>query len=89
MLRYKDLEPILLQLRSHAMQYPGFLSAENLVSDEDFSIVLMISTWEKIENWKTWVESRRTQDLIRQAKEVVIESARITTYRIMPTVDWR
>jgi heme-degrading monooxygenase HmoA len=88
-LNYKELAPILMQLRSHAMQYPGFLSAENLVSDEDFSIVLMISTWEKIENWKTWVESRRTQDLIRQAKEVVIESARITTYRIMPTVDWR
>lgn len=88
-LNYKELAPILRQLRSHAMQYPGFLSAENLVSDEDFSIVLMISTWEKIENWRTWVESRRTQDLIRQAKEVVIESARITTYRIMPTVDWR
>jgi hypothetical protein len=43
-LSYKDVEPILMQLRSHAMQYPGFVGAENLVSEEDFSVVIMIST---------------------------------------------
>jgi len=88
-LSYKDVEPILMQLRSHAMQYPGFVSAENLVSEEDFSVVMMISTWETIENWRTWVESRRTQDLFRQAKTVVMESARITAYRTLPTSEWR
>lgn len=88
-LSYKDVEPILMQLRSHAIQYPGFVSAENLVSEEDFSVVMMISTWETIENWRTWVESRRTQDLFRQAKTVVMESARITAYRTLPTSEWR
>jgi len=86
---YKDLEPILRQLRSHAMQYPGFMSAENLVSEEDFSVVVMLSTWETIENWRVWVESKRTRDLLRQAKTVVLEAARITTYRTMPTAEWR
>jgi len=85
-LSYKDVELILMQLRSHAMQYPGFVSAENLVSEEDFSIVVMISTWETIENWRTWVESSRTRDLLRQAKAVVRGAARITTYKTMPTV---
>jgi len=88
-LSYKDVEPILMQLRSHAMQYPGFVGAENLVSEEDFSVVIMISTWETIENWRTWVDSRRTQDLLRQAKSVVMGAARVTTYRTMPTVEWR
>ena len=88
-LSYKDVEPILMQLRSHAIQYPGFVSAENLVSEEDFSVVMMISTWATIENWRTWVESRRTQDLFRQAKTVVMESARITAYRTLPTSEWR
>ena len=86
---YKDLEPILMQLRSHAMQYPGFLSAENLVSQEDLSVVVMLSTWETIENWRTWVESKRTRDLLKQAKAMVLEAARITTYRTMPTKEWR
>jgi heme-degrading monooxygenase HmoA len=86
---YKDVEPILMKLRSYAMQYPGFVGAENLVSEEDFSVVIMISTWETIENWRTWVESRITRDLFKQAKAVVVGSARITTYRTMPTVEWR
>jgi len=88
-LNYKNLEPILMQLRSHAMQYPGYIGAENLVSEEDFSVVVMISTWETIENWKAWVESRRTRDLLRQAKTVVMQAARVTAYRTMPTVEWR
>lgn len=88
-LNYKNVEPILMQLRSHAMQYPGYIGAENLVSEEDFSVVVMISTWETLENWKAWVESRRTRELLRQAKTVVMQAARITAYRTMPTVEWR
>jgi heme-degrading monooxygenase HmoA len=88
-LSYKEVEPILMQLRSHAMQYPGFVSAENLVSEEDSSVVIIISTWETIENWRTWVRSRRTRDLLQQAQAVVAEAARITAYRTMPTVEWR
>jgi antibiotic biosynthesis monooxygenase (ABM) superfamily enzyme len=88
-LSYKDIEPILMKLRSHAMQYPGFVGAENLVSEEDFSVVIMISTWETVENWKTWVDSRRTQDLLKQAKSVVMGTARVTAYRSMPTTEWR
>jgi antibiotic biosynthesis monooxygenase (ABM) superfamily enzyme len=88
-LNYKDLEPILMQLRSHAMQYPGYVGAENLVSEENFSVVVMISTWEKMDNWKTWVESSRTRELLRQARAVVMKAARITVYRTMPTVGWR
>ena len=88
-LSYKDVEPILMQLRSHAMQYPGFVGAENLISEEDLSVVLMMSTWETFENWRTWVESSRTRDLLRQAKAVVMGTARVTAYRTMPTVEWR
>ena len=88
-LSYKDVEPILMQLRSHAMQYPGFVGAENLVSEADLSVVIMISTWETTENWRTWVESRRTRDLLQQAKSVTMGTARVTTYRTVPTTEWR
>jgi len=88
-LSYKDVEPILMKLRSHAMQYPGFVGAENLVSEEDLSVVIMISTWDTMENWKTWVDSRRTQDLLKEAKSVVMGTARVTAYRSVPTVKWR
>jgi heme-degrading monooxygenase HmoA len=86
---YRDLEPILMKLRSHAMQYPGFLSAESLVSDVDSSVVVMMSTWETIEHWRMWVKSRITQDLLRQSESFLKEKPRITAYRIVPTVEWR
>lgn len=86
---YKDIEPILMKLRSHAMQYPGFVSAENLVSDVDSSIVVMMSTWETTDNWRTWVKSRITQDLLRHDKGLAMEKPRVTAYRIMPTAEWR
>ena len=88
-LNYRDLEPILMKLRSHAMQYPGYIGAENLVSVEDLSVVTMITTWETIENWRTWAESRITKDLLQKAKSVVIGTVRLTAYNIMPTTEWR
>ena len=42
-----DLQPVLLKLREHAMSYPGYVGAENLVSDKDPSIVAIITTWDK------------------------------------------
>ena len=88
-LNYRDLEPILMKLRSYAMQSPGYIGAENLVSEEDLSVVMMITTWETIVGWKTWAESRITKDLLQQAKAVVMGGARLTAYNIMPTREWR
>jgi antibiotic biosynthesis monooxygenase (ABM) superfamily enzyme len=88
-LDYKNVEPILMQLRSFAMQYPGFVDAEFLVSEGDESVGVMISTWETMENWRTWVGSKGTLALLRRARTAVTGTPRITAYRTMPTVEWR
>ena len=84
-LDYKDIEPILMQLNSYAREYPGFVSAEFLVSEEDHSVGVMISTWEAMENWRGWVESKKTRELLQQARTDVTGTPRITAYRTMPT----
>lgn len=86
---YKDIEGMLMKLRSHAMQYPGFVSAENLVSDADSTVVIMISTWQNTDNWRAWLKSRITQDLIRPDKGLSKDTPRTTVYRVMPASDWR
>ncbi|MDH4068035.1 MAG: antibiotic biosynthesis monooxygenase [Dehalococcoidia bacterium] len=88
-LDYKSVEQILMQLKSAAMQYPGYVDAEFLVSEGDQSIGLMISTWETMENWRTWVESKGTEALLRRARTAVMGSARLSAYKMMPTVEWR
>jgi antibiotic biosynthesis monooxygenase (ABM) superfamily enzyme len=87
-LDYKNVEPILMQLRSFAMQYPGFVDAEFLVSEGDQSVGVMISTWETMENWRTWVGSKGTLALLRRARTAVTGTPRITAYRTMPIVEW-
>ena len=87
-LDYKNVEPILMQLRSYAMQYPGFITAEFLVSEGNESVGVMISQWETMEKWTTWVRSKGTQALLRRARTAVTGTPRITAYRTMPTVEW-
>ncbi len=79
----RDLEPILLKLRSHATQYQGFKAMENLVNEENASVVAMVSTWESLGDWKSWAQSTITQELLRQAQTLLVEEPRVTTYRMM------
>ena len=83
-----DIQPILLKLRSHAMQYPGFIGAENLLSERDSSIVATVSTWEKVEDWRIWEKSKIRQELLRQAESLLVEEPKVTIYRTMPTASW-
>jgi heme-degrading monooxygenase HmoA len=85
----RDLEPVLLKLKSHATQYQGFKGMENLVSEENACVVAMVSTWENLEDWKSWAQSTITQELFREAETLLMEQPRMTTYRtIMPGISW-
>ena len=86
--RGEDIQPILLKLRSHAITYPGFVAAENLISDKDSSIIAVVSTWAKVEDWRIWEKSKIRQELAREAEGLLKEEPRATTYRIMPTATW-
>jgi antibiotic biosynthesis monooxygenase (ABM) superfamily enzyme len=88
-LDHKSVEPILMQLRSFAMQYPGFVDAEFLVSEGDQSVGVMISTWEKVENWQAWAESKGTITLLGRTRTVVTGTPRLTAYRVIPTGERR
>jgi heme-degrading monooxygenase HmoA len=84
-----DLEPVLLKLKSHAMQYQGFQGMENLVSEENASVVAMVSTWESLEDWNSWAQSTITREVLRQAKTLLMEEPRVTTYKMFaPSIRW-
>ena len=85
----QGLEPILLKLKSHAAQYQGFKGMENLVSEENASVVALVTTWDSPEEWKSWAQSMITQELFRQAEALLVEEPRLTTYRMAtPAVMW-
>jgi len=86
--RDADLQPVLLKLREHAMSYPGYLGADNLVSDKDSSIVAIITTWDSVEQWRDWQESKMRGEIMKEAELLLEEEMRVSVYRVIPTVKW-
>jgi antibiotic biosynthesis monooxygenase (ABM) superfamily enzyme len=87
-LDYTNLERLLMQLRLCAVQYPGFIDADYLLSDVNHSIGLMMSTWQTVEDWRRWVGSRVMQELLRRARTVLTGSPGMTVYNTLPTEEW-
>ena len=86
--RGADLQPVLLKLREHAMSFPGYLGADNLVNDKDSSIVAIITTWESVEQWRDWQESRRRGEIMKEAEPLLEEELRVSIYRVLSTARW-
>lgn len=83
-----DLGPIMRKLRSQAMHYPGFVSAENLLSQQDYHIIALESTWENLGDWLEWEQSKIRQDILKQSLPLLTEEPRVTIYEIIPTIKW-
>jgi heme-degrading monooxygenase HmoA len=83
-----DILPVLLQIRSSEMSYPGFISSENLQGREDEHTVVTMGTWEKLSDWKAWETSRVRQTILDQIKEQLDDQPKVTVYTIMPTIGW-
>ncbi len=83
-----DILPMLVKLRSHAMTYPGYVGAENLMNNHDVTIVAIITTWEDVEYFRDWEKSRSRQAMIKEFQDILLEEPKVTIYRIIPTKKW-
>jgi len=50
----KEVAALLNEFRSGAMNQPGYISGETLVKNDEPHILLVIGTWQKMQNWKNW-----------------------------------
>jgi heme-degrading monooxygenase HmoA len=86
--RGADILPMLVKLRSHAMNSPGYVGAENLMNNKDVSIVAIITTWEDVEYWRDWEKSSSRLAIIKEFKDLLAEEPKVTIYRVIPTKKW-
>ena len=84
-----DIQSILFKLRSAAMTYLGYVGSENLLSEQDPSIVTVITTWDGVEHWRLWESSKTRLELVKELKPLLVEGPKITIYRVMPTTRWQ
>ena len=71
----KEIISVLRELRSRAMDQPGYISGETLATYEDPQLLMVIGTWQSLDSWHNWCHNPT-----RQALEQILES-----YQIGPT----
>ena len=64
----KDVFALLNKTRSDAMNQTGYITGETLMSYNDPHRLLVISTWQSIENWLAWKDNKD-----RKANEAKLE----------------
>jgi heme-degrading monooxygenase HmoA len=59
-----EIISLLKELRSVALQQPGYISGETLTSVDQPQTLMVISSWQDMESWNDWKENntRRTLD---------------------------
>jgi len=75
-----SLENMLISLRTKAMQQPGYLSGETLVSIDDPLSYLVISTWTRMETWKAWENNRERMELAQLIAALLSDEPRVRIY---------
>jgi len=83
-----NIQHVLLKLRSYALTFPGFISAEHIRSVKNRSVVALMYNWERMENWEAWENSGVCRKLMQEAEAFTVSEPRVTAYELMPTSAW-
>ena len=83
-----DMQPLFLKLRSYAMTFPGFVSAEHIKSVKGSPIAALLYNWASPEDWDIWESSKLRQQLLHEAEALWVSEPRITVYEVIPTSAW-
>ena len=59
----KSLLPYIVELRSHAVRQPGYISGETLFNLEQSDECLVISRWTTLEQWQEWNRTSRRMEI--------------------------
>jgi heme-degrading monooxygenase HmoA len=76
----KEFHPI-------AKGQPGYIVTDPLVSVDDPSLFLVVSTWEKLEDWKAFVNSEMGRKLYELLGPLLTKKPKSTIYHIVPLYD--
>jgi heme-degrading monooxygenase HmoA len=71
---------VIHDLRMEAMKQPGYITGETLIDSTDSRNVVVISTWNKEEQWKAWDVSEKRTILTEPVKPLLTKPYSVTIY---------
>ena len=81
------MEKLLIERRTEAMKYKGYISGETLQSLNDLNHVLIISSWHDEENWREWHNSLERHAKDEKIRELLVEPEEISMYEFVHTME--
>ncbi len=75
----RQLVPFILQLRALATYQPGYISGRTLYNVENPEDCLVISEWQSLDDWYSWMKSSKRNEIQKKIDEL---SGEPTEYRI-------
>jgi len=83
----RKLVPFILQLRALATYQPGYISGRTLYNVENPEDCLVISEWQSLDDWHSWMKSSKRNEIQKKIDEL---SGEPTEYKIYaPMVEQR
>ena len=78
--RERDLLPLLMELRTKAMNQKGYISGETLKGISDPDEFLVISTWKSSEDWKVWEDNPERREIQSKIDAILEEKTVARAY---------
>ena len=76
----KQIFPLLSELRSQALQQPGYIDSMTLKNIDNPEEHMIISTWETVEDWNAWYRSKGRRDLQGRVDSLIGERTLYSVY---------
>lgn len=59
----REMIPLFKQMRQLALQQRGYISGETLRNYNNSEEFLVISSWQSVSDWETWLKSKERQEI--------------------------
>jgi len=78
----KILLPHIIELRSHAVKQPGYISGETLFNMERSEECLVLSRWTKLEHWQDWLRNPLRIELNEKIEKLLVAKTEYDIYSV-------
>lgn len=75
-----EVMPLLLELRTHATNQPGYISGETLRRVDNPGEELVISNWKTLEAWRAWLTSEERMKIQEKIDRLLGEKTHYEIY---------
>ena len=83
---WTNMNSVLRELRMLAMDQPGYLSGETLLSSTDRGTTLVIANWASVKDWRNHETSLRRKEIIDGLDSLLDEPATIEIWVESPVI---